>query len=87
MLTRREELDQEIRDLVKQEPKKILDADTRKWSKKDIEEIKPHLKKYKYQVNFKMPGGIIRFAYTDDPVVTKAYMKSVGAKIVKVTKI
>lgn len=68
--------------------KKILDADTRNWSKEEIKKIEPHLRKYKYQINFQMPGGKIRFAYTnDEPELTAAYMKSIGAKILKVSKI
>jgi len=68
--------------------KKILDVDTTKWSEKNKKKIESHLRKYKYQVNFKLPDGKIRFAYTnDEPEVIKDYMKMMNATILKVKKL
>lgn len=68
--------------------KKILDADTTNWSKEDKKKIEVHLRKYKYQVNFQLSNGKIRFAYTnEEPELTKIYMESIGAKILKVSRI
>jgi len=66
---------------------KILDADTTKWSKKDKEKIKPHLKKYSYQVNFQQTNGKVRYAYCNDPIPVELYLKSQGSKILKVLKL
>ena len=68
--------------------KKILDADTRNWSKDEIKKIIPHIKKYKYQVDFIQKDGKKRFAYTnEEPELTANYLRSIGAKILKVSKI
>ena len=68
--------------------KKILDVDTKTWSETDKQKIIKHLKKYKFKVEFKMPNGKIRYAYTnDDPQLIEMFMKQLNAVILKVTEL
>ena len=81
-------MSQIIATMIKMAKKKILDADTRKWSNDEIKKIIPHIKKYKYQVTFVQADGRKRFAYTnEEPELTANYLRSIGAKILKVSKI
>ena len=74
--------------MIKMAKKKILDADSRNWSKDDVKKIETHLRQYKYQVDFIQKDGRKRFAYTnDEPELIAKYMMSIGAKILKVAKI
>ena len=74
--------------MIKMAKKKILDADTRNWSKDDVKKIENHLRKYKYQIDFIQADGRKRFAYSnDEPKLIELYMKSIGAKILKVSEI
>ena len=74
--------------MIKMVKKKILDADTRNWSKDEVKKIIPHISKYKYQVTFVQVDGRKRFAYTnEEPELTANYLRSIGAKILKVSKI
>ncbi len=66
--------------------KKIQDIDSRKWTPEDFEQIKPKLNEYKYQISYKMPGGIIRSAFTDEPKIVEVYLKSINATIIKIIK-
>lgn len=58
-------------------------------AKKDQEkpEFIAKLKEKKYQVDVTFSDGKVRFMYGDDPVVLETYARSVGAKILKVTKL
>lgn len=68
--------------------KKILDVDSRKWSKKDQDKMEPHLRKYKYQIDYIQSDGRKRFAYTnEEPELMTLYFKKIGAKILKVKEI
>lgn len=63
---------------------KVLDA---QMPIKDQEKLIPILRSYKWQINFQMPNGKIRFGYTDKPDVAEKYMKANGFKILKVQEV
>lgn len=68
--------------------KKILDVNTKTWSDGEIKKIIPHLKKYKYKIDFKMPDGKVRYAYTnDEPELLEMYVRQINAVILKVTEL
>ncbi len=63
---------------------KVLDAQMPKEEQKKLE---PILRSKKYQANIELPDGKIRFMYGDDPVTLELYAKSIGAKILKTSKV
>ena len=67
--------------------KRILDVTAKDWSDEAQAKLKKKLREYKYKVDFEMPDGTRKFAYTNDAQVTTDYMKAFGYKILKVTKI
>jgi len=62
---------------------KILDV---RMPVKDQEKLKPYLRTKKFKVTIKT-NGKVRFMYGDDPVILETYATSIGAKILKVTKL
>jgi len=62
---------------------KILDV---RMPVKDQEKLKPYIRTKKFKVTIKA-NGKVRFMYGDDPVILETYATSIGAKILKVTKL
>lgn len=65
--------------------KKGLDADG--WPLEDQAKLLPMCSEMAYQVNFKLPNGRVRFAYTDTPGILERYLKAKKAKIVRIKKL
>jgi len=68
------------------EKPKILDVRIPKEEQKKSKELREKLEEKKYQVDVEVDGKV-RFMYGDDPVILENYAKSIGAKILKVTKL
>ena len=68
------------------EKPKILDIRFPKEEQNKSEALKEKLQEKKYQVDVEIDGKI-RFMYGDEPVTLENYAKSIGAKILKVTKL
>jgi len=67
--------------------KKILDVRFPKEEQEKNVGLINKLKEKKYQANIELPDGKIRFMYGNDPVELELYAKSIGAKILKTSKV
>ncbi len=71
------------------EKKKILDVRIPKEEQKELLSQKKYtdvLLSKKFKVDIQFQDGKIRYMYGDDVEIFEDYAKSVGAKIIKVTK-
>jgi len=76
----------DLSDDITDDKPKILDVRFPKEEQKKSEALRKKLQEKKYQVDVEIDGKV-RFMYGDDPVILENYAKSIGAKILKVTKI
>ncbi len=56
-------------------------------SVRDQLRLEPELLKKKYRVNIKLPNGKVRYLFLDNPHTAELYVKLIGAKILKITKL
>jgi len=64
--------------------KKIMDITTKGWEKNMINNLAKVINsRYKYEITFETSDGRTKWAYSNDPVTTEMYLRSIGAIILK----
>jgi len=64
--------------------KAILDITTKGWEKNIIDNLAKSINsRYKYQITFETSDGRTKWAYSNDPVMTEMYLRTIGAIILK----